>query len=93
MTYNATLFDHFLGGASVARSPLSQAERTLRQPFSDRITVPGDSYVVASTRDNIAAGPVFGSQAQARAHLDALLAADPNRVESLHVIPAMESVA
>jgi len=90
VTYNATLFDHFLGGASVTRSPLAQAERVLRQPFSDRITVPGDAYVVASTRDNTADGPVFGSQAQARAHLDTLLAADPNRVEELHVIPAVE---
>ena len=32
--YNSTLFRHFLGGASVARSPLAQAQRTLRQPFS-----------------------------------------------------------
>ncbi len=90
VTYNSTLFNHFLAGASVTRSPLAQAERTLRQPFSDRITVPGDSYVVASTRDNTVDGPVFSSQAQARAHLDTLLAADPTRVDSLHVIPAME---
>ncbi len=89
--FNSTLFQHFLGGASVTRSPLAQAERTLRQPFRDRITVPGDSYVVASARDNTATGPVFGSQAQARAHLDDLLAADPNQVDSLHVIPAMEA--
>ena len=93
VTYNATLFEHFLGGASVARSPLAQAERTLRQPFSDRITVPGDSYVVASTRDNTADGPVFSTQAQARTHLDALLAGDPNRVDALHVIPSMEAAA
>jgi hypothetical protein len=88
--YNANLFGHFLAGASVARSPLSQAERTLRQPFGDAITVPGDAYVVASTRDNTADGPVFGSHAQARAHLDSLLADDPNRADTLHVIPAME---
>jgi hypothetical protein len=91
--YNANLFGHFLAGASVARSPLSQAERTLRQPFRDAITVPGDAYVVASTRDNTADGPVFGSHAQARAHLDSLLADDPNRAGTLHVIPAMEVVA
>jgi hypothetical protein len=90
VTYNSTLFGHFLGGASVARSPLAQAERVLRQPFADAIRVPGDTYVVASTRDNTAASVVFGSQAQARAHLDDLLAADPFRVDDLHVIPAME---
>jgi hypothetical protein len=89
-TYNATLFSHFLGGASITRSPLARAERTLRQPFSDRIRVPGDAYVVASTRDNTAASEVFGSHAQARAHLDALLAGDPNQVDELHVIPALE---
>ena len=90
VTYNSTLFSHFLSGASVARSPLAQAERVLRQPFADAIQVPGDTYVVASTRDNAAASAVFGSQAQARAHLDDLLAADPFRVDELHVIPAME---
>ena len=90
VTYNSTLFSHFLGGASVARSPLAQAERVLRQPFADAIQVPGDTYVVASTRDNTAASAVFGSQAQARAHLDDLLAADPFRVDELHVIPTME---
>jgi Family of unknown function (DUF6603) len=91
VTYNSTLFHHFLAGASVTRSPLAQAERTLRQPFSDKITVPGDTYVVASTRTNLAEGPVFSSQAQARAHLDTLLATDPNLVDALHVIPAMEA--
>ena len=90
VTYNSTLFGHFLGGASVARSPLAQAERVLRQPFADAIRVPGDTYVVASIRDNTAASTVFGSQAQARAHLDDLLADDPFRSDELHVIPAME---
>jgi hypothetical protein len=93
VAYNATLFAHFLGGATITRSPLAQAERTLRQPFTDRIGVPGDAYVVASTRDNKKASPVvFTSQAQARAELDVLLAADPNRVDDLHVIPAVEAV-
>jgi hypothetical protein len=90
VTYNTTLFDHFLSGASITRSPLAKAERTLRQPFTDKITVPGDTYLIASTHDNTAASEEFGSHAQARAHLDTLLTADPNRVDELHVIPAME---
>jgi len=90
--YNPTLFRHFLGGASIARSPLAQAQRTLRQPFTDRVAVLPESYIVASSRDNTPAGPVFGSHAQARAHLGSLLAADPNRVGQLHVIPATEVV-
>jgi hypothetical protein len=88
--YNSTLFRHFLGGASVTRSPLAQAQRTLRQPFTDLIAVPGEAYVVASSRDNTAAGPVFSSHAQARVHLESLLATDPARVGKLHVIPAVE---
>jgi hypothetical protein len=92
VTYNSTLFGHFLAGASVARSPLAQAERLLRQPFADAIAVPGDTYVVASTRDNTAASAVFASQALARAHLDDLLAADPFQADELHVIPAMEAL-
>jgi hypothetical protein len=92
-TYNSTLFGHFISGASVTRSPLAQAERQLRQPFGDGVTVPGDSYAVASVRDNAADGPVFSSEAQARAHLDTLLAQDPNRIDTLHVIPALEVAA
>jgi hypothetical protein len=90
VTYNSTLFGHFLGGASVARSPLARAERALRQPFADTITVAGDTFVVASSRDNTAVSAVFGSHALARAHLDDLLAADPFQLDELHVIPAME---
>lgn len=92
-SFNSTLFHHFLAGSSVARSPLARAEKVLRQPFADGVTVPGDTFVVASTRDNTAAGPVFVSEAQARAHLSALLADDPNRADALHVIPAMEVAA
>ena len=91
--FNATLFSHFLAGSSTARSPLAQAEKALKQPFADTITVPGDTYVVASTRDNSAASSVFGSEALARAHLSSLLADDPNRADTLHVIPAMEVAA
>ena len=43
VAYNSTLFSHFLAGASIARSPLAQAERVLRQPFADAIAVPGDT--------------------------------------------------
>jgi hypothetical protein len=88
--FNATLFRHFLAGASVARSPLAQTERVLRQPFTDGIAVTGDTYVVAFTRDNTAQTEIFSSHAQARAQLDALVAADPDLIDALHVIPAME---
>lgn len=92
-SYNATLFNHFLRGASVSRSPLSRAEATLRQPFAETIKATGDSYAVASTRDNTAAGPTFTSQAQARDYLAGRLAEDPSLTDSLHVIPATEVAA
>jgi hypothetical protein len=88
--YIAALFSHFLGGNAVSRSPLSQAERTLRQPFEETIGVSGDSFAVASTRDNTTAAPVFSSEAQAQAHLADLVAADPGLTGSLHVIPDTE---
>jgi len=91
--YNAALFRHWLQGASVTRSPLSQAQRTLTQPFTDRVTVQAEPYVVASSRDNTAAGSAFSSQAQARAHLETLLANDPALTGLLHVIPATEVAA
>jgi hypothetical protein len=91
--FNSTLFTHFLGGASVSRSPLAHAEKRLRQPFADGVAVTGDAFAVASTRDNTTDGLVFDSQAQARTHLDALLATDPGLLDTLHVIPAVEVAA
>jgi hypothetical protein len=90
VSYNTALFQHFMAGAGVARSPLSRAEKVLRQPFTDGVAVTGDTYVVAATRDNTAQSPVFGSHARARAHLDTMLAADPNLIDTLHVIPGTE---
>jgi uncharacterized protein DUF6603 len=90
--YTGTLFAHLLAGAAVARSPLAQAERSLRRPFAERIQVTGETFVVACTEDNVAVSDTFSSQAQARAHLGDLLAADPNRIEELHVLPTMEAV-
>jgi hypothetical protein len=93
VSYNTALFQHLMAGAGVARSPLSRGEKHLRQPFSDRIAVTGDAYVVASTRDNTARTDVFASYAQASKRLDTMLATDPGLIDTLHVIPATEVVA
>jgi len=92
-TYNTALFDHFLRGASVSRSPLSKAEAELRQPHAETIKVTGDAYAIASTRDNTAAGPTFPSHAQARDYLADRLAEDPSLTDSLHIIPITEVAA
>lgn len=88
--FAAGLFGHFLQGNSVSRSPLSQHQASLRQPFEDTVLVTGDSYAVAFTRNNAAVGPTFASEASARDYLDAQLAADPSQAAALHVIPAAE---
>ncbi len=91
--FNQALFTHFLGGSSTSRAAQAQAERLLRQPFADGIAVVSDPYAVASARDNTTVGPVFGSEAQARTHLDGLIAGDPGLAGTLHVIPATEVAA
>jgi uncharacterized protein DUF6603 len=88
--YNATLFNHFLAGSSVARSPLAAAVRELREPAGQRLTITGDRYVVARTRDNQAVSDPFTSQALAAEELADREAGDPALIGTLHVIPATE---
>ena len=88
-TYNTVLFTHFLDGNAVSRSPLSQAQLGLRQPFADTIRVTGGGYAVATTRDNTATA-TFASHAAAADHLRAQVDADPALAGTLHVIPTAE---
>jgi hypothetical protein len=85
------LFDHFLNGNAASLSPLSRRGRDEQVPFGDVVTVPGETYVVASTRDNVPVAPSFGSDAGARDDLAARIASDPRLAAELHVIPAFEA--
>lgn len=87
-----TLFVHFRAGSAVARSSLSQASQLRRQPFAEKITVPGDHYAVAFKRDNtkVDAQAVFTSRTAAEEFLNTSAARDPTFRKSAHVIPAME---
>jgi hypothetical protein len=93
--FPAALFTHFLAGASVARSPLSQHARDQRDPFApqEKIQVGGDGYAVAFQRDNtlVEDGATFVSEAMAQDYL-AARGADGGG-EALHVIPAFEVAA
>lgn len=88
--FAAGLFSHFLRGNSTSRSPLAQAQQSLKQPFADTIRVTGDTYTVAHTRDNTATAPPFTSETAAREFLTTRLAHDPGLAGTLHVIPSAE---
>jgi hypothetical protein len=91
--FPGVLFEHFLKGNAASLSPLSRHGRTEQVPFGDVVTVPGERYVVASTRDNVPVAPAFGSDAEARDDLAARIASDPQLGGELHVIPAFEAEA
>jgi hypothetical protein len=86
------LFVHFRGGSAIRRSSLSLANEKRRQPFAEKIAMPGDAYVVAYTRDNrgVGANAVFPSQTEAEQFLQDSVAKNPALRKQLHVIPAME---
>jgi hypothetical protein len=85
--YPRTLFVHFLDGASIARSPLSQHVKTKLDPYPEKIEVAGEGFAVAAIRDNAPFTATFASEAMAQ---DFLAAQDPAVAAELHVIPAFE---
>ena len=86
------LFTHFAAGAAIAKSPLSLAQERKHQPFATKVAVPGEQFTVAHQADNtaVAGVQVFGSHAEAMAHLAATVAADPASVDTFHVLPLAE---
>lgn len=92
----AGLFEHFRAGSAIKRSGLSQAQERKRRPFADKVDLPGDRYVVASSADNRAMSgeaSVFASFAEAQMHMDDALRADPGLADSIHVIAVAEMQA
>jgi len=89
---NGVLFAHFLGGASIAHSSLSQHVKTTMQPFTETIAVSGEGFAVALQSTNTATA-MFASEASARDFLAGRIEDDPNAAEELHVIPAFELAA
>jgi hypothetical protein len=87
------LFGHFIKGAAVTKSPLSQAKKKAMQPFDSAIQVVGDSYAVVFVDNNQAVAPEsahFGSENAAQEYLRTVAANDPNLAASLHVVPDRE---
>jgi hypothetical protein len=86
------LFTHFLGGAAVTKSPLSQHAQAQLRPFADKASVTDGSYVVASNVDNTLLDDqaVFSSQARATEYMSAQLEQNPALSGTVHVIPGFE---
>ncbi len=91
--YPTALFQHWLGGASVARSPLSQHFDTLTHPNTGTVGVAAETFAVAHQADNrafAAAATSFSSRWAAEDYLRKSVAADPSLSGSLHVLPDFE---
>ena len=92
-----TLFFHWVSGAAISQSPLSQARKKSMVPTrpNDRVKVTQPGYVVAGVADNKAwAGTsTFVSEAHARDYLNSTISSNPAMAEDIHVIPAFEAAA
>ncbi|HEU5322175.1 MAG TPA: DUF6603 domain-containing protein, partial [Methylomirabilota bacterium] len=88
----AGLFDGFLGGAAVARSPLSYQQRSQLAPFADKVVAGAEGYTIASVLDNrpVAGQATFSSEAMATEYLNRRLAADAALAGAVHVVPDYE---
>lgn len=89
----AGMFQHFLKGSAVSKSPLSKHHKQQLTPFTDKIKVKLDSFTVASTTTNKpfdAGGRSFASEAMAWDYLRRQVANDPNLTDAIHVIPEEE---
>lgn len=91
-----SLFNHFLEGSSVARSPFSAYRKNQTQPFTEKVTVNPESFAVAVAASNTVFHPeaaAFSSHAAASDYLSRAVAKDPSLDGSLHVIPQFEVAA
>lgn len=88
----ASLFTHFLKGASISQSSLSKAYKSKLKPYDEAIVAREEAYVVAFQQNNKAVGvqAVFSSEAQARDYMSQMIGADPSMADAVHVIPQFE---
>jgi hypothetical protein len=90
------LFEFFMGGAAITKSDLSKKRKTQLQPFAEKVTVAGETFVVASQSTNTphtVTARGFTSAASAHEYMARQVASDPTLADTLHVIPAYEEAA
>ena len=85
-------FSQQLAGNATARSPLSEANKKAKVPFTQTVTANEPGFVIADLRDNAAwsGAPAFVSQAQAQDELASRIRTNPAMRGNFHVIPAAE---
>ncbi len=88
-------FLQLLGSNATARSKLSQATKTAKVPFTDKVLADSPGFVIADADDNTAwsGSSTYRSHAGAKAALAERIASDPSMAGKYHVIPAAEKVA
>ena len=89
---NEFMFTHFLHGAAVANSPMSQQHKKRLEPFDELIAVKPNEYSVAFNDDNttVDATVSFASQAKAKQFMNEKVSQNPALQTALHVIPNTE---
>jgi hypothetical protein len=82
-------FGALVRGAAVSRSAFSATHRAPSVLATPQVTVAGEQFGVASTRDLSLVNPalVFASEAEAHQAMRNLVAQDPGRVRALQVVP------
>ena len=94
--FAGSLFNHFLAGSSVARSPFSAYVQTQKQPFTEKVVVNPESFAVVMAATNSVYHPeaaAFTSRAAAHDYLTRAVATDPSLEGNLQVIPQFEVAA
>jgi hypothetical protein len=93
---HTALFAHWIRGASVSLSALSQARKKEMAPFADRIRVKTELFAVAQMENNKllnAQAAEFTSESQAQDYLRNYVRAHPSQAGQLHIIPQFEVVS
>jgi hypothetical protein len=92
----SSVFQRFLNGASVARSPLSAYVAAQKRPFPDAVSLAPETYAVAFSADNSlfrSEAASFTSQVAAKEYLARAVANDATLAGTLHILPQFELAA
>jgi len=92
-TLYSGLFQHFVKGAPVGKSALSQQYKKQFDPMADKIELTPNQYSVAFASDNKPFNnqtSQFTSQSGAEAFMQQRIQEDPNLADQLHVLPNTE---